>query len=425
MTMPLWQPWSLRQLVADLTEGRTTPESAVERSRTRIAATEEELAAWVTTEPDGAAPPAAGPLAGVPFGVKDIIDVARYPTRCGSALRAHAGPAEADAAIVTAWRGTGVAVVGKTVTTEFAFFSPGPTRNPVAPGHTPGGSSSGSAASVASGQVPLAIGSQTAGSVTRPAAYCGVASLVMTRGRFPVDGVFGLSPSLDAHGVYAAGAADLAVAWHALSRTRTPSDRDPARPPRVLLWSAEPLGVVGTPMKQALDIARTRMTAAGAEVTAFPLERLIGHLTAAHPVIMAYEAARERAAELAVADRLSEPLAHLVRTGAATSADEYQAAQDTVAAARTRVAELFASYDVVVGPAAPGAAPAGLDATGDPVLSRSWQVLGLPVVTVPGLRDTAGLPLGIQVIGAANDEARLLARSTWIEAALAPERNPA
>ncbi|MFF1568064.1 amidase family protein [Streptomyces sp. NPDC058293] len=419
--MNLWQPWSLRHLVADLAEGRSTPETALKRCRARIAETEGEVTAWVAVGPD-APETAEGPLHGVPFGVKDIIDVAGHPTRCGSALRADADPAGQDAAIVSAWRETGVTVVGKTVTTEFAFFAPGPTRNPAAPGHTPGGSSSGSAAAVASGQVPLAIGSQTAGSVTRPAAYCGVASLVMTHGRFPVEGVSGLSPSLDSHGFYAAGAADLAVAWRALTRTAEPAVPDPARPPRVLLWSADPLGAVGEPMQQALETARTRMTDAGAVVEPFPEERLIADLTAAHPVIMSYEAARERAAELAEADRLSEPLARLLRTGAATSDDDYETARSTVAAARTRVAELLASYDVVVGPAAPGAAPAGLDATGDPVLSRAWQALGLPVVTVPGLRDAAGLPLGIQVIGPANGEDQLLVQSTWIEAALAPER---
>ncbi|MEU6657658.1 amidase [Streptomyces sp. NPDC046821] len=414
--MNLYEPWSLRELAGDLATGATTPAAALDRARARIAETEPELAAWVVQDPSPDVTSASGALGGVPLGVKDIIDVAGFPTRCGTALRADAPAAQADAPIVRAWRDAGAFVVGKTVTTEFAFFAPGPTDNPAAPGHTPGGSSSGSAAAVASGQVPLAIGSQTAGSVTRPAAFCGVASLVMTHGRFSVDGVVGLSPSLDSHGVYAAGAGDLAVAWAALNGGGPVPGT--VRPPRVLLWTAEPLGVVEDEMGQAVETLRKRLTEAGAVVDAFPEERLIAETTAAHPVVMAYEAARERAAELALADRLSEPLARLLRTGAATPDADYEAARRTVAAARARVAALLESYDVIVGPAAPGAAPAGLAATGDPVLSRAWQALGLPTVAVPGLRDAAGLPLGVQVIGPARGEADLLARSAWIEGTL-------
>lgn len=413
--MSLYQPWPLRELIKDLANGATTPAAALARARARTAETEPELAAWVTHEPSPDVT-SAGVLGGVPLGVKDIIDVAGLPTRCGSALREDSAAATADAPIVRAWRSAGAVVLGKTVTTEFAFFAPGPTGNPAAPGHTPGGSSSGSAAAVASGQVPLAIGSQTAGSVTRPAAYCGVASLVMTHGRFPVDGVVGLSPSLDSHGVYAATAADLAVAWAALSGGR-PAPAT-SRPPRVLLWTADPLGVLDDEMRQALDTLRERLTDAGAVVDALPEERLIAEVTAAHPVVMAYEAARERSAELAVADRLSEPLARLLRTGAATTDTDYDTARRTVAQARGRVTALLSSYDAIVGPAAPGAAPAGLSATGDPVLSRPWQALGLPAVTLPGLRDTAGLPLGIQAIGTARGEADLLARGAWIESTL-------
>ncbi|MDJ1135731.1 amidase [Streptomyces iconiensis] len=412
----LYAPWSLRELVRDLATGVMSPAAALDQARSRIAETEPELAAWVERNPSPDVRAALGVLGGVPLGVKDIIDVAGLPTRCGSALRADAPAARTDAPIVRAWRTAGAIPVGKTVTTEFAFFAPGPTRNPAAPGHTPGGSSSGSAAAVASGQVPLAIGSQTAGSVTRPAAYCGVASLVMTHGRFPTDGVVGLSPSLDSHGVYAAGAGDLAVAWAALTGDGPAAPY--ARPPRVLWWTAAPLRAVEDGMGQALGMLRQRLTAAGAVVDDFPEERLIADVTSAHPVVMAYEAARERAGELALADRLSEPLARLLRTGAATSDADCLAARRTVSEARARVGALFTSvtsYDAVVGPAAPGAAPAGTEATGDPLLSRAWQALGLPVVTIPGLRDGAGLPLGLQAIGPARGEGELLALSAWIE----------
>jgi Asp-tRNA(Asn)/Glu-tRNA(Gln) amidotransferase A subunit family amidase len=410
-----WRPWSLRELVGELAGSATTCAEVLERSRTRIVETESDLRAWVVQDPLPS--PAMGPLGGVPLGVKDIIDVAALPTKCGSPLRADAAPAEADAAIVTAWRRAGASPVGKTVTTEFAFFSPGPTKNPAAPEHTPGGSSSGSAAAVASGQVPLALGSQTAGSVTRPASYCGIASLVMSHGRFTSHGVTGLSPSLDSHGVFAAGVTDLALAWSALT-----GEQDPglvvARPPRLLAWSAAPLGVVGSEMRSALDTARARLVAAGAVVDDFPDEQLVAELTAAHPVVMAYEAARERAAELDAASQLSHQLANLLQTGAAIPENDYETARQTVDEARTRLTELFGAYDAVLGPAAPGPAPAGRATTGDPVLSRAWQALGLPTVAVPGLYDEAGLPLGIQLVGQAHEESALLTVGCWVETAL-------
>lgn len=408
-----WRPWSLRALAGDLAAGRTTTAEALAHARARIAATEPGLAAWVRTDPSP--PPGDGPLGGVPIGVKDVIDVAGLPTGCGSALRAGAGPAAADAAVVTGWRRAGAVPLGKTVTTEFAYFSPGPTRNPAAPGHTPGGSSSGSAAAVAAGQVPLALGTQTAGSVTRPASFCGVAALVTTRGRFPMDGVTGLSESLDSHGCYAAGVADLGTAWSALTGEAEPSD---GPPPRLLVWTGAPLGVVEPAMADALAAARARLAAEGAVLVDFPDEPLVAAVAAAQKVVMAYEAARERAGELAVAERLSEPLALLLRTGAATPDHDYQAALATVAAAGTRVAELVAGWDAVLGPAAPGPAPAGLGSTGDPALSRAWQALGLPVVTVPGARDATGLPLGLQLVGRAGAEAALLAVGARVEATL-------
>ncbi|WP_425826038.1 amidase [Streptomyces fractus] len=414
MSDSVWEPWSLTGLVEDLRSGRSTPEEALRRSRDRIARTEEQVRAWVAFE-DTPGAVGHGPLGGVPMGVKDIIDLAGLPTRCGSVLRADARPAERDAPVVDAWRAAGAIPVGKTVTTEFAFFAPGPTRNPADLRHTPGGSSSGSAAAVAAGQVPLAIGSQTAGSVTRPAAYCGVASLVLRHGHLSTDGVAGLSPSLDAHGVYAATTADVSLAWAALTGEPDPA-RDAQgtqRAPRIALWNAAPLEAVSDEMGSALTSAEGRLSDLGARVHAFPLERLIAEVAAAHPVVMAYEAARERSAELERADRLSEPLAGLLRTGAATPEADYLAARRLVSAARTELGALLSQYDAVLGPAAPGAAPRGLDATGDPVLSRPWQALGLPTVAVPGLRNAAGLPLGLQVI--AESEAAALRAAVWVE----------
>lgn len=413
--MNLYAPWSLRDLVDAIAAGRLSAADAWETSDQRITETEDVLAAWVTRGPRPQLSAPAGQLCGIPLGVKDIIDVAGYPTQCGSALRVGSDPASADATIVRKWRAAGALPAGKTVTTEFAFFSPGPTRNPAAPAHTPGGSSSGSAAAVASGQVPLALGSQTAGSVTRPASYCGVAAMVLTRGLLPTDGITGLAHSLDSHGYYAAEVRDLACAWSALRSVPDPLNV-PAGPPRVAFWSAEPLGVVEPAMSEALASLRAGLIADGAVVTDFGAEHAIAAATAAHRVVMAYEAARERTAELARADELSRPLADLLRTGARTSEREYRQARRVVDETRHEVLNLLGSCDAIVGPAAPGPAPEGLDATGDPVLSRAWQALGLPVITVPGLRDRHGLPLGVQVVGAPNAEAALLRVADWIQA---------
>ncbi|MFD6793022.1 MULTISPECIES: amidase [Prauserella salsuginis group] len=410
------EPWSLRELHRDLRDGRTTPADALARSRAAVSDTEPEVRAWVAHAPESE-PRDTGPLGGVPLGVKDIIDVAGFPTKCGTSLREDAAPANRDAAIVTSWRRAGAIPVGKTVTTEFAYFSPGPTRNPRDPGRTPGGSSSGSAAAVASGHVPLALGTQTAGSVTRPASFCGVASLVMTHGRIAMDGTAGLSPSLDSHGVYAAGVTDLALAWSAFTGEVDAGSTAP-RPPRLLLWTAKPLGVVEDGMREAIDGTARRLAEAGAVVDAFPEEDLVAEAVAAQKVVMAYEAARERAAELAVASCISEQLATLLRSGDAMPDTEYDAARDRLAEIGAALTRLSESYDAIVGPAAPGPAPMGLSATGDPVLSRPWQALGLPVVTVPGAADAAGLPLGVQLVGRARDEQSLLAAGCWAERAV-------
>jgi Asp-tRNA(Asn)/Glu-tRNA(Gln) amidotransferase A subunit family amidase len=410
----LYAPWSLRDLVDDLAAGRTDAAAVWDRSAARIAATEHTLAAWVAHGPRPESLTPSGSLGGIPVGVKDIIDVAGYPTRCGSALRAASAPVDRDAEIVGHWRAAGALPAGKTVTTEFAYFAPGPTRNPAAPDHTPGGSSSGSAAAVAAGQVPLALGSQTAASVTRPAAYCGVAALVLTRGLLPTTGVTGLAHSLDSHGFYAAEVRDLACAWAALRGEPDPAAAS-SRPPRVAFWSASPLDAVQPVMAEAIAALRERLAAGGATVTDFAAEQAVADTTAAHRVVMAYEAARLRATELAHADALSAPLAELLRTGAATDRHDYDAARAIVERTRREVLDLFAGYDAVVGPAAPGPAPAGLTATGDPVLSRAWQALGLPVVTVPGLRTAQGLPLGVQVIGPPHSEPALLRTASWIQ----------
>lgn len=243
--------------------------------------------------------------------------------------------------------------------------------------------------------------------------------MVMSHGRFPGDGVTGRSPSLDSHGFFAAGVSDLALAFSALTGEPDAADL-PVRPPRLLLWNAAPLGVVEPEMRAVLTAVGDKLVAAGAIVDEFPDERLIAEVTAAHPVVMTYEAAHERAAELRQADRLSPPLAAPLRTGAGTSESENRKALRIVDGAAATVAGLLRRYDAILGPAAPGPAPVGLSATGDPALSRPWQALGLPQLAVPAT--SAGVPMGVQLIGRARGETGLLATGCWTEGAITRRR---
>lgn len=384
----------------------------IERALTRIDAVEPQVQAWVEVDRQArrkrvgeVSDSPASALSGVPFAVKDIVDVAGLPTRCGSEQRRDTAPATTDAALVARLRRAGAVPIGKTVTTEFAYFAPGPTDNPAAPGHTPGGSSSGSAAAVAAGMVPLAIGSQTAGSLTRPASFCGVAGLVLTRGLLPTTGVVGLAPSLDSMGLLTASVADLAVALSAL--LPQPS-RAPAPPRSVLLWLPHDLDL-DPAMVRATEHAAARLRGDGLAVIEFDdaADDLAAQLIEDQQIVMAYEAARERAAELALGG-LSAPLTELLTTGGQIGETDYRDAVERLAAAGATVAGWFAEHAAVLAPAALGPAPAGLTATGSPVLSRGWQGLGLPAVTVPGQRHPDGRPLGVQLLGAPDDDHALV-----------------
>lgn len=424
------QARSLRALISDLANDVQTPTRAVELSLERIDNAEPQIRAWVSVDADGAREAARlqqqrgrhGALWGVPVGIKDIIDVAGQRTGCGSVIR-DGTIAQTDADCVTALRRAGGIVLGKTVTTEFGYFTPGPTRNPWNLQHTPGGSSSGSAAAVAAGMVPLAFGTQTAGSLTRPAAFCGVAGLATAVGEFSLRGVTGLSPSLDSLGLLAATVTDLSFAWSALSGNTdstgsTDSTDELPRPPRLLRWEGSDLGAITPEMTSALGTTMTKLGSDGASVADLGEDPLLHSLVEAQTTVMAYEACRERSADRAQPQLLSGPLVALFTAGLAISDDEYLAARASIAAARRHILRRLDESDAILGPAALGAAPVGTAATGSPVLSRPWQALGLPVVTIPGLRTSSGMPLGLQLIGRPGHERHLFAVARWIEARL-------
>jgi Asp-tRNA(Asn)/Glu-tRNA(Gln) amidotransferase A subunit family amidase len=376
-----------------------------------IDAREDELHAWVhrdaeraldrARELDGLPAGRRGPLHGVPVGVKDIIDTADMSTEYGSPIYAGHRPSH-DAEVVARLRAAGAVVVGKTVTTEFALFRAGPTTNPHDPARTPGGSSSGSAATVGAGVVPLALGTQTAGSVVRPASFCGVVGVKPTFDVLPTRGVRPCSPALDTVGLFAR---DVAGAAHALWALTGTGGRSATRPHPAPIADRPPVtvGFARTPeWPRVPESTRTRVEHAVARLAAthdvVEIDLPFVGLVEAQTTVMVVEATRSLAAERAHhADELSPILREVLRTGD-HAAWSYDAARAHIGHCRDRLAEVFAHVDVLVAPSVLGEAPPIEQGTGDPLLCRAWTALGTPAVSVPGLTGPAGLPLGIQVI---------------------------
>ncbi|MGE4481929.1 amidase [Acidocella sp.] len=364
--------------------------------------------------------PRQGPLSGVTLGVKDIIDTKDFPTSYGSSIYAGWRPC-ADAACVTLLERAGAVSLGKTVTTEFAFFRPGKTRNPHDLRRTPGGSSSGSAAAVSCGMVSLGLASQTAASLTRPASYCGIAGLKPSFGSYGLAGIKGLAPSFDTLGTLAVDVATLAAAHNALGGGVARAATRPARIGfcRTPWWHQGDAG-----MHQALEQAATLL---GAQTQ---LEELaLDEFTegeALHKLIMSYEAAQALAFEFDHHEaQLSPQIAGLIKAGMAIPREDYLTARGQAARLRRRANALFDKYDILLAPAAPGEAPLGLEGTGDPVFSRLWTLLRLPSLTLPGLQGPGGLPIGVQLLGARGADEQLLGFGSWAETLLPARPIPA
>ncbi len=419
---------SVRAMASEIAAGRLSAEAVMAACLDRIAAREAVVGAWEYLDPAAAldaarrrdTEPPSGPLHGVPIGVKDLLDTVDMPTGYGSPIYRGHRPA-ADAACVALARAAGAVAVGKTVTTEFATFTPGKTANPHNPAHTPGGSSSGSAAAIAAGMVPLAFGSQTAGSVIRPAAFCGCVGYKPSFGLIPRAGAKALADSLDTIGVMARDVGDAAFFAGILSGR--PGLRDaaaPAAPPRFGLYRTPMWDEADPVVGAALDRARLALDRAGVRVDELSVPPEHRGLTAAQDKIMWYESARSLAYErIYRSAELSVRLAQLLDVGMAIGPDEYDAARAETAAARGRLDGFFGACDAVLVPAAQGAAPAGLGSTGDPVFNRMWTLLGVPCVTLPALWGDGGLPIGIQLVGRIGDDAGLMSCAITVEHALA------
>uniref|UniRef100_UPI0039EEBE61 amidase n=1 Tax=Bordetella sputigena TaxID=1416810 RepID=UPI0039EEBE61 len=351
-----------------------------------------------------------GPLAGVPIGIKDILDVAGMPTGYGVEAF-ETGEARFDACVVGVLRAAGALPIGKTVTAEFASRTPGATRNPNAPGHTPGGSSSGSAAAVAAGMVPAAIGTQTGGSMIRPAAYCGVVGFKPSFGRVFRDGMKLTCESLDTIGWYTGNVSDARrLARVLLDEDDLPRDMDRA-PLTVAIQSRNP--EVDADSRTLAEIARARglLEAHGVRcVDAYPAAACAA-LMQAHAVIMHYEFARSLAPVVdRYAARLSDALLETVEKGSGISGGRYREMRELQASMRAGWRALYGEADLVLAPSTPGAAPAGLESTGSSSFNRVWSLLGWPCLHLPTSAPGAGLPIGIQLIGDFHADIMLLAQ---------------
>ena len=425
-------------------EGVITSEQLVEACLARVREVDEQVQAWTFLDPDYALAQAraadawrsegraTGPLHGVPVGIKDIFDTADMPTENGSVLYSGRTPSR-DATAVSMLRAAGAVIMGKTVTTEFAYFSPGKTRNPHNPEHTPGGSSSGSAAAVAAGMVPLALGSQTNGSTIRPAAYCGVIGFKPTYGMISRQGILTLSRTLDHVGLFARTIEDIALLAEQLVGydERDLDTRPRARIPFVAVAAEEPplppmFAFVKTPYWERVDEDTKEGFAElieqlGEQVEEIELLPSAIDAWGLHRTIMEAEMAANLVREWDKGrDRLSEQLRVLLERGRSVRAIDYQRALSRIAPIHESFVELFEQrYDVILTPAATGAAPRGLSSTGDPVFCTLWTLCGMPAISLPLLQNASGLPLGVQLVGPRNGDARLLRTARWLVARVA------
>jgi Asp-tRNA(Asn)/Glu-tRNA(Gln) amidotransferase A subunit family amidase len=421
--MELWE-LTATEAARRIHAGTLQAESLMEACLARIAEREPVVRAFAWFDAAAArraaAAAPAGPLRGLPLGVKDVLDTADMPSEYGSPIWAGWRP-RADAASVAWARAAGAVAVGKTVTTEFATRKPGATTNPANPAHTPGGSSSGSAAGVAAGFFPFAYGTQTAGSVIRPAAFCGVVGYKPSFGLISRIGMKIMSDSLDTVGVLARSVADCAL----LAGTVSGCDLgDPdtrlSAPPRIGICRSPSWDLAGPETQTLIERAASALSRAGAAVADRELPRGFSALVQAHPIVMNSESGRALGWELANArDGISPGLLERLEFGLARNAAERTAAHDIFERTQREFPTALTGLDVLVTPAAPGEAPAGLDWTGDPAFNHIWTSLHVPCVTVPVGHGPNRLPLGIQIVGRRGEDKAVLAWAQWVAAVLA------
>ena len=413
----------MAEMVRRIRNGSTTSEAIVAACLERIEAREAEVGAFTRFNPEAALAAARdadrsearGLLHGVPFGVKDIMDTADFPTGWGTSFYADHQPLR-NASCVEHFIAAGAIPLGKTVTTEFAYFKPGKTANPHQLAHTPGGSSSGSAAAVADGMLPFAFGSQTAASLIRPAAYCGIPGYKASHGSLDLQGVMALSPQMDSLGFLAREIEDFELARTVLCGSEPATGVDiEERPLRVSLFRGPHWQDGSIEMRDVCQRAMTALRDAGAQTGELSCPDVFNSLTDAQKTVMAFEVARARIFEHRHhRDAISPQFLELYESGMAVPRADFEAACATRDRAARVLESLFVDCDVILTPAAPGEAPAGLDATGDPLFSRAWNLLRVPCLSIPFGNGPNGLPLSVQLVGPMNRDDDLLANAGWI-----------
>jgi Asp-tRNA(Asn)/Glu-tRNA(Gln) amidotransferase A subunit family amidase len=428
---------TLSDAIAALRDGTISALDVVNSNLDRIAEVDANVQAWAFLDPEHARAQARaldearadgqpmGPLHGIPVGVKDIFDTTDMPTEDGTVLHAGRRPHH-DCTAVALLREAGAVIMGKTVTTEMALFSPGKTRNPRDPERTPGGSSSGSAAAVGSGMVPLAIGSQTNGSTIRPASFCGVVGYKPSHGLISRKGVLTLSRTLDHVGVFAGSVQDAALLAQIMMRY-DPNDSDmrlQASPQLSRLAAEEPplppkLAFLKTPIwDQADDDTQAAfeelVEVLGENVEEVELSTLFEEAVAQHRIIQDAEVAVNFTPEYERGrDKLSARLVEIIEHGLEVPAAEYIRSVARIPLLNEAIAELYQGYDAILTPAAPGEAPVGT-ATGNPIFCTAWTLLGAPAVSLPLLSGNNGLPIGAQLVGQRGQDGRLLRTARWL-----------
>jgi Asp-tRNA(Asn)/Glu-tRNA(Gln) amidotransferase A subunit family amidase len=422
----LWR-LTLSELVQSVREGRHSCVDVMRAHLARCAEKEPVVQAWEHFDADRAMTAAeaadarlrsgepARELEGAPLGIKDIIDVAGMPTRMGSRIMAD-NVARVTAECVARLESAGAIVMGKTVTTEFAYYTPGKTRNPWNAAHTPGGSSSGSAAGVACGMIAGALGTQTNGSVIRPAAFCGVVGYKPSHGAVPNHGTLDPWPTLDHTGVFGRTVADAAMLAAVITQSGMSTGADTIAAPRLAAVRSPVWDLAESAQKDSFARTIERLRAAGADVTERELPPSFADAHAATRTIMAYEARvhfgmlrRDRA------DDMSEQLKALIDEGAAIDDAAYRAALVLQQELKAEFADYIAYFDAVITPPTPGEAPATLEQTGSPAFCTIWSLLGVPAITVPVDLGPGGLPLGLQIAAAYRNESGALAVARWCE----------
>ncbi len=415
---------SAARAAREIEEGRLTSEALVQACLQRIREREPQIGAWACYDAESAlrqaraldrmAPGLRGPLHGIPVGVKDVLDTADMPTTYNSPIYQGHRPAW-DAACVAATRHAGGIVLGKTMATEFANNHPAPTRNPRDLQRSPGGSSSGSAAAVADFMVPLAIGTQTGGSIIRPAAFCGVVGYKPTFGAINRAGLKAVAESVDTIGVIARSVEDAALFIHAVSGRRLPDFDDQPPPPRIGFCRSPYWEHADEATRNLLETSASRLARAGAKVRDFALPPEVASLYTEQDAIVYFETARALAYEFhRFPGKISAALSGRLEQGWRYSCEDYDAAQRHAEAARIMLAAQMEGYDILLTPSAHGEAPRWRQPIGDSLFNKNWTLLGLPCVTIPCGTGPSRLPLGVQIVGPRHADARTLRYAHWV-----------